>query len=63
MKKLFNVDFEGMWPVGNCLIIIANDKNEAEIIAKKTILHTSIFEITEVDMSESKVVIYLSGDY
>jgi len=31
--KLFDVEFEGMWPVGNCLIIKAKTKKRAEKIA------------------------------
>ncbi len=61
--KIFEVDFEGMWPVGNCLIIAANNFEEANFIAAKTISHTKKFKVKEVDVSESKVIVYLSGDY
>lgn len=61
--KLFTVDFKPMWPVGCCLILLANDEDEAKQIASKTIKHTKEFTIKEIDMSESKVVEYMSGDY
>jgi hypothetical protein len=32
--KIFKVDFEGVWPVGNCLIIAAKNHKEAKSIAK-----------------------------
>ena len=60
--KLFDVDFEGVTPVGNCLFILAKDLEEATKIAKET-CWTEEFSITEISMDESKVVIYLSGDY
>lgn len=63
VKKLFSVDFKPMWPVGCSLIIIADDLIEAEKIASETIKHTKEFKIDEVDMAQSKVVIYQSGDY
>jgi len=62
-KKLFSVNFEGINPVGNCLVLMAKNLKEAEKIAKETITHTSEFEIEEVDMKKSGVVIYLSGDF
>lgn len=60
--RVYSVDFVGMYPVGNCLIIKANDFQEAVTIAKET-LFTSEYTIKEVDLSESGVIIYLSGDY
>jgi len=61
--KVFEVDFVGMYPVGSCLIIKANDLKEATKIAKETITHTDEFTIKRVDMTKSGVIIYLSGDY
>ena len=38
--NLYEVEFEGICPVGNCLIIKANNLKEAKMIASKTIAHT-----------------------
>lgn len=61
--KLFIVDFEGMYPVGSTLVLLAKDLEEASEIARETITHTDKFEIKEVDQLESGVVVYLNGDY
>lgn len=63
--KIFTVDFEGLFPVGNCLIIAANNKKEALEIASKTIEHqqVSLESISEVDISKPCVIEYLDGDY
>ena len=61
--KLFSVEFTGMYPVGNCLIILANNASEARKIAKDTITHTDKFRVKEVKMDKPKVVEYLSGEY
>jgi hypothetical protein len=61
--KIFSVNFEPLWPVGGCLIIAAEDIEEAKSIAKETITHTDEFEVIEEDISKSGVIIYLSGDY
>lgn len=61
--KLYEVRFVGMWPVGSCLIILAKDLKEAKKIAKETIKHTDDFEVNQVKMDKSKVVVYLDGNY
>jgi len=63
--KLWEVEFEGVWPVGSCLIILAETIEEATAIANRTIQHPQDepIAVTEVDMNKSKVVVYLSGDY
>lgn len=63
MKKIFEVDFKSMYPVPSGLIIAADSKEEALKIATKTIKHTDIREIKEVDISKSGVIFYESGDY
>jgi len=63
MKKLFEVDFQPIWPVGCCLIILADTLEEATEIAAKTITHVKNFTVTEISMDESKIVVYKSGDY
>lgn len=62
--KIYEVEFKGMYPVGNCLIIAAINQQEAEKIAEETITHSSEFIIVkELKIKESQVIIYLSGDY
>ena len=63
MKKIFDVNFESMYPVPSGLIVVANNKEEAMKIAKETVKHTEIENITELDVSESGVIFYESGDY
>ena len=61
--KLFEVEFEGMWPVGNALILIAKDMKEARKIANETVKHTKVKTVKEIKLDKSRVVLYLSGDY
>ncbi len=61
--KLWNVNFEPMYPTGGCLIILAYDEAEAKRIASMTLSHTSVFSVEEINMEAPKVVIYQSGDY
>lgn len=61
--KLYKVDFEGMYPVGNCLIIIAENIEEAKLMAQEKITHTEVKEVKEVKMDKPQIVVYLSGDY
>lgn len=61
--NIYKVDFDGMWPVGCCLIIAAWNLPQAEQIAKETIKHTSEFKVSEVVLDKPKVIEYLSGDY
>lgn len=62
MVKIWKVEFEGVYPVGNCLIICAPTLKEANKIALKT-CYTDKFKIKEVDISKPCVIEYLSGDY
>jgi len=61
--KVYRVEFVGMWPVGNCLILAAYNIDQASEMAKQTIVHTDKFEVTEVVIDKPKVIEYLSGDY
>jgi hypothetical protein len=61
--KVFKVDFEGVYPSGNCLVLAANNQQEAEEIAKKTIKHTTIMLVNEIIINEPQVIEYLSGEY
>ena len=61
--KIYKVNFEGVWPVGNCLIIAAKSIEEATEIASKTITHTKLFNVIEVNIKKPCVIVYISGDY
>lgn len=64
--NIYNVDFEGMYPVGNVLIIRAASLAEAYLVAMETITHTSITieDVKKVELeSGPQVIAYLSGDY
>ena len=63
LRDIFVVDFDCINPVGCGLIIAAIDINEAMKIAKETVTHTEIEEITKVERNTSKVVFYQSGEY
>jgi hypothetical protein len=60
--KLYEVDFDPMWPVPSGLIILAPNMERAREIANETILHTKPRHIKELPMVEG-VVLYLSGEY
>ncbi len=57
--KIYKCDFEGMWPVGNCLIIAAYNQEAAEQIAEDTIKHTAQIKVTEVVLNKPQVI----GEY
>ncbi len=61
--KIYNVDFKAMYPVGNVLIISAENEEQAREIALKTIIHTKPERITEIDINTPCVVAYLSGEH
>ena len=61
--RIFNVEFEAMYPIGNCLVIAAKNKKQAEEIASETIIHTKEFTVEQVKLDKPKVIKYLSGDY
>jgi hypothetical protein len=52
-----------MFPVPSCLIIRAENIENAKKIAHKTITHAKINDIKEIELDGEGVVIYLSGDY
>jgi hypothetical protein len=61
--KIFRVEFDGMYPVGNCLLLSAENQEQAEEMAQKTISHTDIMVVNELTINEPQVIEYLSGDY
>ena len=61
--KLFKIDFEPVYPVGCCLVVLAESLQEAAEIASNTVLHTSRFSVEEIPIDKARVVVYQSGDY
>jgi hypothetical protein len=61
--KIFRVEFEGAYPVDNCLVLAAYNQQEAEEMAQKTIAHTSTMVVNEMTINEPQVIEYLSGVY
>lgn len=61
--KIYDVEFEGVSPVGNCLILAAYSQQQAEEMAQLTIGHTSIMVVKEMKIEKAQVIEYLSGDY
>ena len=61
--KIFRVEFKGVYPVGNCLLLSAENQEQAEEMARKTISHTDIMVVNELTINEPQVIEYLSGDY
>jgi len=61
--KIYSIDFNGLYPVGNCLILAAYNKEQAEVMAQQTIGHTSEIVVNELTITEPQIIKYLSGDY
>lgn len=63
--KVYSVEFEGIYPVGNCLILAASNKDEALDMDNKKVTwqDLSLDDIHEVDISKPCVIEFLSGDY
>jgi hypothetical protein len=61
--KIYRCKFEGMYPVGACLILAAYNQEQAELMARKQITHTDKIEVIELEIKEPQIIEYLSGDY
>lgn len=61
--KIYRVEFNGVYPVGNCLVLCAYNIQQAEVMARKTITHTSDIVVNELTLTEPQIIEYLSGDY
>lgn len=61
--KIYSVNFNGVYPVGNCLILTAHNNEQAEKMARQTISHTSDIEVVELSIKEPQIIEYISGDY
>lgn len=61
--KIYKVEFQGVQPIGNCLILAAFNREQAQEIAKKTITHTDKIVVNEMTINEPQVIEYLYGDY
>lgn len=61
--KIYRCEFQGVYPVGNCLVLAAYNQEQAEDMAKKTIKHTTEIVVNELTLQEPQIIEYLSGDY
>ena len=61
--KIYRVEFEGVYPVGNCLVLCAYNIEQATEMVTKTIKHTTEFVVNELTLTEPQIIEYLSGDY
>jgi len=61
--KIYRCEFAGFYPVGNCLVLAAYNHEQAEKMARKTILHTTEIVVKELILKEPQIIEYLSGDY
>jgi len=61
--KIYRAEFEGVQPIGNCLVLAAFDQEQAEEMARATIKHTTNIVVNELCINEPQVIEYLSGDY
>ena len=61
--KIYEIEFEPMWPVPSGLIVLARTNAEAMKIAKETIIHAEPEKATLIKADKPKVVFYESGDY
>ena len=61
--KIYRVEFDGVYGVGNCLVLAAYNQKQAEEMAQKTIAHTNEIVVNEMTINEPQIIEYLSGDY
>ena len=61
--KIYRCEFDGVYPVGNCLVLAAYNQEQAEEMARKTITHTTEIVVNELALKEPQIIEYLSGDY
>lgn len=61
--KIYRCEFDGVYPVGNCLVLAAYSQEQAEEMARKTIVHTADVVVNELALKEPQIIEYLSGDY
>ena len=62
--NIYKVDFEGIYPKETCLILCAENKQQALKLANETILHDSDWIIVKkVCIQKPAVIEYMDGDY
>jgi hypothetical protein len=61
--KIYRVEFDGLYPVDNCLVLVAYSQEQAEEMTRKTIKHTDKYVVNEMTINEPQIIEYLSGDY
>ena len=61
--KIYTVKFNVVYSTGSCLVIQAENKKQAEDIARVTILHTDEFKVSVFKSKQPGVIEYIDGDY
>lgn len=61
--RIYRVEFAGVYPVGNCLVLAAFNQEQAEEMARATIKHTTDIVVNEMSINEPQVIEYISGDH
>lgn len=61
--KIYTVDFEPVYPVPCCLVIVAESLAQAKEIAANELYHTDEFTVKEVEITAPQVIVFESGEY
>ena len=61
--KIYEVDFDPVYPTSNGLIILAKNKSQASKMAEEHIKHTSEFTVSLIKSDKPKVIYFSDGDY
>ena len=61
--KIYRCEFECMYPVGCCLVLAAENQEQAEDMAQQIITHTNKIVVNELKIDKPQYIEYLSGDY
>lgn len=68
MKVYYTIDYPGIYPVGSCIIAVAEDKKHAKSMMKKSAENAGMpicnkFEILELSIGMPQAKVLLNGDY
>lgn len=66
--KVFAITHSGVWPVGACSVVVANDQDHAIEILKHELFHAQgialrDYKVTEIPTDKVFVRVILNGDY
>jgi hypothetical protein len=61
--KVYRCEFDPIYPVGCCLVLVAYNQEQAEAMARATIKHTHDIVVNELTLTTPQIIEYISGDY